>query len=228
MNQHNQKYRDNTSSFLLSLSKNADEPNEFFEDSLNYYLEENEMRIITEKPVFPSCSLEHLKYTVNPVMNQKRCASCFAIAALSSCEGIYYKKTQKLLKLSDQQMVDCTNNEQYGNKGCRGGKISGVYNYLMKNFAMNASSYPYEAKDLTCKYDASKGVLKIKDFTRFTKINENYLKDLLCTIGPIAVGIDASSKSFQLYQSGIFDDIECKSNVNHAMVRSILHHLFNS
>lgn len=41
----------------------------------------------------------------------------------------------------------------------------------------------------------------------------------VATIGPVAVSINASPTSFQLYSEGIYDDPQCQSTVvNHAMV----------
>lgn len=49
--------------------------------------------------------------------------------------------------------------------------------------------------------------------------NENIMKAILNEVGPIAVSINASLKTFQLYNTGVYDDKECSSStVNHAML----------
>lgn len=49
--------------------------------------------------------------------------------------------------------------------------------------------------------------------------NEEAMKKAVATIGPIAVSINASPRTFQLYSHGIYDDPECSSKtVNHAML----------
>ena len=41
----------------------------------------------------------------------------------------------------------------------------------------------------------------------------------IAQIGPIAVGIDASRQSFQLYSSGVYYDSDCSpNNIDHAVV----------
>ena len=45
------------------------------------------------------------------------------------------------------------------------------------------------------------------------------MKAVLNEVGPIAVSINASLKTFQLYSEGVFDDSACSSStVNHAML----------
>ena len=49
--------------------------------------------------------------------------------------------------------------------------------------------------------------------------NEEIMKTILNEIGPIAVSINASLKTFQLYSKGVFDDADCDNTmVNHAML----------
>lgn len=49
--------------------------------------------------------------------------------------------------------------------------------------------------------------------------DEETLKTAVATVGPIAVSINASPKTFQLYSRGVYDDKECSSeHVNHAML----------
>lgn len=49
--------------------------------------------------------------------------------------------------------------------------------------------------------------------------DEAALKTTIATIGPVAVSINASPKSFQLYSHGVYDDETCSAaTVNHAML----------
>jgi len=61
---------------------------------------------------------------VNPIKNQLSCGSCFAFSAVAAVEGRYAVKTGDLLKLSEQQVVDCDKRED---NGCNGGLPWNVY-----------------------------------------------------------------------------------------------------
>lgn len=49
--------------------------------------------------------------------------------------------------------------------------------------------------------------------------DEEVMKAILNEVGPIAISINASLRTFQLYSEGIYDDKDCsKAAVNHAML----------
>ena len=61
------------------------------------------------------------KGAVNPVGDQNlyKCGSCWAFASTSAIEAAHFIKTGELLKLSEQQFVDCDVGGV--DKGCQGG-----------------------------------------------------------------------------------------------------------
>jgi len=63
------------------------------------------------------------KGVVNPVKDQGQCGSCWAFSAAGALESQWAIKNGKLLSLSEQQIVDCDNNES----GCNGGDMEEAF-----------------------------------------------------------------------------------------------------
>lgn len=141
---------------------------------------------------------------------QGDCGACWAFSAAAAIEGQYFRKTGQLVRLSVQNLIDCSHGK---NAGCGGGYFEEAFKYVIKSGGINtALSYPYEESLGVCRYDPYDSNVQISGFKRIPTGNEEKLQEALATIGPISVSIDASSSNFDFYSSGIYTDPFCKSS----------------
>ena len=86
---------------------------------------------------------------MNPVRDQGNCGSCWAFATIASVEGRWAIKRQgEKLALSEQQLVDCSAQ----NQGCNGGWPSKAFTFLKVYGAQDRTQYPYNAFRGACKF----------------------------------------------------------------------------
>lgn len=147
---------------------------------------------------------------VTPVKDQGQCGSCWAFSTVAGLEGQHFKATQKLVSLSEQNLVDCSTKE--GNQGCNGGLMDQGFTYIKNNGGIDTEdSYPYTGKDDKCAFDKANIGATLTGFVDVKSKSEADLIEALATIGPISVAIDASHMGFQLYKSGVYNQLFCSS-----------------
>uniref|UniRef100_A0A4W3JSW3 Cathepsin L1-like n=1 Tax=Callorhinchus milii TaxID=7868 RepID=A0A4W3JSW3_CALMI len=144
---------------------------------------------------------------VTGVKDQKACGSCWAFSTTGVLEGQWFKKTGKLISLSEQYLMDCS--QSVGNHGCNGGYNSLSLLFIKEKGINSEESYPYTAKG--CTYNES--VATCQGVKMIRKNSERDLAAAVATVGPIAVGFDAGRASFMFYKSGIYYDEACSKTV---------------
>ncbi|XP_076473061.1 procathepsin L-like [Babylonia areolata] len=148
---------------------------------------------------------------VTPVKNQGQCGSCWAFSTTGSVEGQHFNKTGVLLSLSEQQLVDCSQDE--GNQGCDGGIMDNGFAYIMSQPGglETESNYPYTAMDGNCTATPSLEVAKVSGCVDVDSEDEDALQHASALVGPVSVAIDASHDSFQSYSGGVYTEDSCST-----------------
>lgn len=167
-----------------------------------------------------------------PVRNQGSCGSCWAFATTGVFESYLERKTGNPNlnpDYAEEYLVQCAA-DQYG---CGGGYFSSMAYFVDKVGAtggvgtVTEPSYPYTARDGTCK--------SLSGYTRYkidTAAGERWryvgsgewsipstdaIKTAIYTYGPIVAGVYAES-TFDSYRSGILDSTASASYANHAII----------
>ncbi|CAH8675539.1 unnamed protein product [Schistosoma rodhaini] len=154
---------------------------------------------------------------VTDVKNQGQCGSCWAFSTTGAIEGQHYRKTNRLVNLSEQQLVDCS--KSYGNNGCSGGLMNSAFEYVRDNEGIDSEiSYPYISGDGTennrCLFNASNILAQVTGYVTIHEGDERALMDAVATKGPVSVAINAGLPSFSMYKSGIYSDTDCEGTLD--------------
>jgi C1A family cysteine protease len=151
---------------------------------------------------------------VSSVRDQGQCGSCYSFSTMSALESVWAIKNNILYDISEQQIVDCAG-LKYGDLGCNGGSIDNTFKYTVDNKMCLEKDYPYTAKDGTC--HSCNGYVSSISCSNVPSKNQVALKEAVFK-QPVSVAIEADTKYFQSYSSGILDDVKCGTNLDHAVV----------
>jgi len=211
---HNIQADNGLSTFRMGESQYTDWTNDEFRAFMNGYVMRNTSTSVQFVPTTmdPPSSVDwRTKGYVTKVKNQERCGSCWAFSTTGSLEGQHFKKSNSLVSLSEQQLVDCSARE--GNKGCKGGIMENGFKYIIKNNGIDTEeSYPYRAvTEPMCKAKEGTVGATMSSFVDIKRGSIEGLQQALATIGPISVAMDAGHQSFQHYKTGIYNEPKCSS-----------------
>merc|ERR1712126_271077 len=212
---HNTRHQNGEISYTLAMNKYGDLLHHEFVSMMNGYQRRNNTktgrRVSFMKPanvLLPASVDWRTEGAVTSVKDQGACGSCWAFSATGALEGQHYRSTGKLVSLSEQNLVDCSKE----NNGCDGGLMDYAFEYVANNGGIDTeSSYPYEGKDGKCRFDPANVGATAKGFNDIPSGDEAALKAAIATVGPISVAIDASHSSFQFYSRGIYSEPHCSS-----------------
>lgn len=172
------------------------------------------------------------KGAVTPVKNQAKCGSCWTFSTTGALEGAMKVAGREMVPLSEQELVSCDTG-MLGGHGCRGGNPSQAMGWVKSYGICSETDAPYkcsdqdseECKNVVCMKTSCKAVLKgggflhPGDITGVSHVGTTEQALEAAVSGqPVSVAIEADTKVFQLYQSGILDGKACGNQLDHAVL----------
>jgi C1A family cysteine protease len=155
---------------------------------------------------------------VNPVRDQGQCGSCWAFATTANAESVWAISMGDLYDLSEQYLVDCATGFGYWNQGCNGGQPDSAFKYMINKGQCVESAYPYTAIDGKCQKENVCHIdVVFNTCYDVAPENQRVLRTAVAK-NPVVVAIEADTRYFQFYSSGVLSDsLKCGTNLDHAV-----------
>jgi C1A family cysteine protease len=155
---------------------------------------------------------------VTPVKDQGQCGSCWSFSSSGAMEGAWAISKHTLVSLSEQQLVDCS--KKYGNLGCKGGEMDSAFLYAIDNGLCSESAYPYVSGQTlaagTCQ--TCTPVATFSDCMDVSPDDQLVLQSAVANKGPVSIAIEADTRIFQSYSSGVITSTSCGTNLDHGVL----------
>lgn len=160
---------------------------------------------------------------VTPVKDQGYCGSCWAFSSTGALEGAFFNKYGKLDSFSEQQLVDCDNLKNGGkDHGCNGGLMDNAFTWITKNGGLCSEyNYPYTSGATGAVGTCQKTCPLVigSQIGSYVDVKPNSDTDMMNALAkqPVSIAIDAESREFQLYASGVFT-ATCGTTLDHGVL----------
>jgi len=151
---------------------------------------------------------------VTPVKDQGACGSCWAFSATGALEGLDYLLNGTLRTFSEEFFLLC--DKHFPNMGCNGGNSAITMMWTQDNGVVTEDRMPYRANDQgTCYWSKYTSDFFNKDMLDVPKSDND---ELLAAVDRQPISIAVAAEKFMHYQSGIFNDWTCGTDLDHAIL----------
>lgn len=156
------------------------------------------------------------KGAVTEVKNQGQCGSCWSFSTTGSLEGAAEISTGKLVSMSEQQFVDCDTVDQ----GCNGGLMDNAFTYAKTSAICTEASYPYEAKDGSCRKSSCTVALAEGQVTGYVDVDKYSKAALMSAVAqqPVSIAVDAAALGWQYYTGNGVITSMCGTSLDHGVL----------
>jgi C1A family cysteine protease len=158
------------------------------------------------------------KGAVTSVKDQGQCGSCWTFSATGAVEGAWAVSKGQLIDLSEEQLVECATGISYGSHGCNGGQMEGAFKYVIEHGQCALSAYPYTSG--TGQSGSCQSCQPIAHVSSCSDVKPNDQISLKAAVAqqPIAIAIEADTRYFQSYSSGVLTSSSCGTTLDHGVL----------
>jgi KDEL-tailed cysteine endopeptidase len=195
----NSEHDAGNSSVRLGVNDFADMTNEEYRMMLTFKMSNfSSGQVTMHAQTQPGATIDwRAKGAVTAVKNQYRCGGCWSFAAIAATEGAFKVATGALRVLSEQQLLDCSNQG-----GCLGGETPSGLIYIEMNQGVDTESeYSWKegmAPNPPPKFPCWKGAAARHAATifnhTFVKVGDESQMAAALMKSPLATAVDADSK----------------------------------
>ncbi|CAK9040063.1 unnamed protein product [Durusdinium trenchii] len=143
---------------------------------------------------------ERWPHCFSGVYDMGNCSSSWAIAAVSSMTDRLCIAQNERLELSVQQLLSC--DQKFG-KGCNGGALDMVWNYMKEEGLVSSTCFPYKADALPCSFQCNEEPKRLSSACRLSTAEQ--IRREIFINGPVVAPI-VLWNDFLIYRSGIYQE----------------------